>query len=140
MKPRKASLRQLLSSCAEVGPDDGLDPRTAFRKPSGKVTNRKALQLCGQVARTLNLVLGGECADDLLRSVLVESVQPAPDSSRLLVTLCPAPSAETTDPATVLEHLHRAAGRLRAEVASAIHRKRAPELMFRVVTVEPPSR
>jgi ribosome-binding factor A len=139
MKPRKPSLRQLRSSCAEVGPDDGLDPRTAFRKPSGKVANRKALQLCGQVARTLNYVLGGECADELLRSVLVESVQPAPDSSRLLVTVCPAASAATTDPAAVLDHLHRAAGRLRAEVACAIHRKRAPELTFRVVSLEPPS-
>jgi ribosome-binding factor A len=126
--------RDLLSSCADVSPDDGQDPKTFFRKPSGKVANRKALQLCGQVARTLSRVLAGECGDDVLREVIVESVQPAPDSSRLLVTVLPSPAAGAVDPATVLERLHRASGMLRSEVAAAIHRRRAPLLTFRVAT------
>ena len=47
--------------------------------------NRKALQLCGEVGRTLSQVLAWESGDDLLRDVVVDSVTPAPDSSRLLV-------------------------------------------------------
>ena len=49
MKARKPSRQVLLSSCADVGPEDGQDPRVFFRKPSGGVKNRKALQLCGQL-------------------------------------------------------------------------------------------
>ena len=87
MKSRKPSRRQILSSCHEIGPDDGVDPRTFFRDPARPKTNRKALQLCGQVARTLQAVLAGETGDDLLRELQVESVVPAPTSARLLVTL-----------------------------------------------------
>src|SRR5215831_20065616 len=131
MKPKKPSRQELLSSCADVGPEDGQDPRVFFRKPSGGVKNRKALQLCGQVARTLSTVLPGECGDAVLREVLVETVEPFPDSSRLLVTVR-LPTGSEVPPATVLEHLRRAGGMLRSEVAAAIHRKRAPELTFRV--------
>ncbi len=131
---KKPSLRNLRTLCADVGPDDGQDPRTLGREPSGKVPNRKALQLCGQVSRTLSGVLSGECGDDVLREVLVESVRPAPDSSRLLVTVGLAPSAGAVDPAVVLDRLLRAAGMLRSAVAAVIHRKRAPELTFRVLS------
>ena len=126
----KKSFRKRPPACAELGPEDGLDPRTFFRKPSGKVTNRKALQLCAQIARTLSTVLAGECEDDLLRDLFVESVRPAPDSMHLLVRVCLATSATAIDANQVLDHLHRAHGRLRREVAAAIHRKRVPELTF----------
>ena len=129
----KKSFRKRPPACAELGPEDGLDPRTFFRKPSGKVTNRKALQLCAQVARTLSTVLAGECEDDLLRDLLVESVCPAPDSMHLLVRVCLAASARAVDANQVLQHLHRAYGRLRTEIAATIHRKRVPELTFCVV-------
>lgn len=129
----KKSFRQRPPACAELGPEDGLDPRTFFRKRSGKVTNRKALQLCAQVARTLSTILAGECEDDLLRDLLVESVRPAPDSMHLLVRVCPATSARAVDANQVLDHLHRAQGSLRSAVAAAIHRKRVPELTFSVV-------
>lgn len=134
MKFRNPSQKQLLLSCADVGPEDGSNPREFARKSSGRVPNRKALQLCGQVARTLGGILSGECGDEVLRNVFVESVRPAPDSSRLLVTVSPAGFAPPVEPAAVLERLYRAAGMLRREVAAAIHRRRTPELMFRVVT------
>jgi ribosome-binding factor A len=128
---RKVSRKDLLSACAEPGPGDGQDPR--FDAPGApKVHNRKALQLCGQVARTLAEVLAGECADAVLRDLVVESVVPAPNSSRLLVTVTLAPTAQDSDPSRAAEHLERARGRLRTEVAAAIHRRRAPDLMFRV--------
>src|SRR5262249_61660126 len=117
---------------SEVGPEDGLDPR--YDRPAGqdKVPNRKALQLCSQVAETLSGVLAGELGDDVLRDLLVESVTPAPNSSRLLVTLRPAPGAPAPDPAVVAGRLDRARDRLRAEVAAAVHRRRAPDLTFRL--------
>ena len=78
MSRRKSSRRQLQALCGEVHPDDGVDPRDLFRSPTNrKVTNRKTLQLCSQVADTLNLVLSGECADDVLQSLHVVAVQPA---------------------------------------------------------------
>lgn len=134
MSSRKPSRRQLLSSCADLGPDDGVDPRTLFRKPSGRVSNRKALQLCGQVGRTLNEVLAA-CGDDSLRELIVASVRPAPTSARLLVTVCPAVRGPI-DPSLVLERLQRASGLLRREVAAAIHRRKTPELTFRVAAAD----
>jgi ribosome-binding factor A len=134
MSRRKSSRRQLQALCGEVHPDDGVDPRDLFRSPTNrKVTNRKTLQLCSQVADTLNLVLSGECADDVLQSLHVVAVQPAPNASQLLVVVSPSSAALDLDPLAVLERLARANGRLRSEVAAAIVRKRAPQLVFHYV-------
>jgi ribosome-binding factor A len=129
MKSKKPSRRDLVSSCGEIGSDDGVDPRTFFRDPVRRRTNRKALQLCGQIARTLSSLLTWESGDDLLRDLTVAAVEPAPDSTRVLVTVSCPPDVEAGD---VLPHLHRAASRLRTAVAAAVHRKRVPELVFRV--------
>jgi ribosome-binding factor A len=118
--------------CAEFGPEDGIDPRLTVRPARSRVPNRKALQLCAQVARTLSCALATECADDILQELLVASVQPAPDSTRLLIVVSPAPFAPAREPAQILEHLHRASGLLRSLIAAAIHRKRVPELVFSV--------
>jgi ribosome-binding factor A len=122
--------------CGEMHPEDGSDPRDLFRSPTnGKVTNRKTLQLCSQVADTLNLVLSGECGDEVLQSLHVVTVKPAPDASQLLVIVSPS-SAQDLDPLAVLDRLARANGRLRSEVAAAIVRKRAPQLLFHYVRGE----
>lgn len=47
--------------------------------------DRKTLQLCRQVQQALMLALAGECGDDLLRDVSVDSVDPAGGSGHLLV-------------------------------------------------------
>lgn len=123
--------RRLRPLVAEPGPDDGVDPRLIPRDEP-RITNRKALQLCGQVARALQQSLA-DCADDVLRDLMVVSVEPAPNAGRLLVTLTPSPTADpSATPAAVSGHLARAAGMLRAEVAAHIHRRRAPELAFRL--------
>jgi ribosome-binding factor A len=61
-------------------------------------------------------------------------VTPAPDASRLLVTVAPLPSfdADRFDAVDVLYRLNRAAGRLRSEVAASITRKHAPVLTYRL--------
>jgi ribosome-binding factor A len=137
MTPRKVSRWDLLAACADVGDGDGVDPR--HERPHGphKLANRKALQLCGQVGRTLTLVLDRESGDPVLRDLRVASVAPAPNSSRLRVTVCPAPGAEGIDPAAVAGHLERARGWLRSEVAAAVNRRKAPDLTFRFIPLDP---
>jgi ribosome-binding factor A len=129
MRFRRVARKELLSSCAEVGQEDGGDARDFFKKPVEKVTNRKALQLCGQIARTLSLVLS-ESGDDVLRELAVETVQPAPTSARLLITLS---LLDGVDASAAIHCIERSGGWLRHEVAGAIHRRKTPELTFRVV-------
>lgn len=113
--------------CAE----DGLDPREFLRRTAGKRGGRKTQQLCGQVGDALNYAFAAVANDDVLRDLCVVAVQPAPDESRLLVTVGPL-LAGSCDVQQVMDHLQRAGGRLRSEVASAIHRKRVPQLIFRL--------
>ncbi len=145
---------QVRSLCAELGDDDGQDPHARARRrsrrgsdrragPEVRAIERKASQLCRQVAVTLDEVLA-ECGDDVLQSLHVVNVVPFPDASRLLATVMPVdgqPGAEIT-PADVLKHLEHASGHLRSEVAAAVTRKRAPSLLYRLAepalsTIEP---
>ena len=100
------------------------------RRSSGKAY--KDLRLCGQVAKALNYALAGECDDDILRDLYVESVLPAPDSSRMLVTVMPNSLPATS--AEILERLHLHMNTLMLEVAAAIHRRKAPQLKFNVLS------
>jgi ribosome-binding factor A len=116
---------------SETGPEDGIDLRTLPRYARGKVANRKALQLCREVERTLGTLLAGGCGDSVLHDLHVQSVIPAPDSTRLLVRLSfSGPMA--MEVGEVLTRLHRAYGLLRSEVAAAIHRRKVPDLTFQV--------
>jgi ribosome-binding factor A len=63
----------------------------------------------------------------------VISVVPAPNSSRLLVTVSVDLPSEEFDRQEILELLDRQTGRLRGEVAVSINRKRVPSLVFHVV-------
>lgn len=105
---------------------DRFDPRFA---------DVKTLRLCDQVARALDLAFGGGLADELLQSISVESVVPAPTASRLLVTVRIGDAS--IRPLEALARLERARGLLRVGVAAAIHRKRAPELVFGLPPPEP---
>ena len=78
-------------------------------------------------------MLSGECGDELLQSLHVVAVDPAPDASQLVVTVRAGSPGESLDPAEVLAHLNGVMGKLRCVVAAAITRKRAPRLVFRVL-------
>ncbi len=93
---------------------------------------RKAMQLCHQVAVTLSEVLA-ECGDPLLQGLRVMGVEPAPDASRLSVALA---CDEGRAIGRVEDHLAKAAGHLRGEIAQAITRKRAPVLIYHVAPEE----
>jgi hypothetical protein len=101
--------------------------------PSGKGRrDHKTAQLCRQVFRALSLALG-ECADDLLRELILHDVTPAPDASRLLVRVGFSMAAPDIGIAEVLARLAQASGFLRHQVAMVITRKRAPEIFFTLV-------
>lgn len=130
---KKAARKDMRSLCGEVGSEDGVDPRKFFaHDQESRSTGRKARQLCGQVARTLAYVLSGETGDPVLARLDVVSVDPAPDESQLMVTVALFPDIDPVEPQEILRRLAAAAGRLRAEVAGAITRRRAPRLVFRL--------
>lgn len=116
-------------------PDSDRDEPTV--SPSSTV-HRKDLQLCRQVAERLQLVLG-DCRDDLLRDLHVVQVVPAPDATQLLVIVGVDPGTALPDPAEVHARLRDKAGFLRAEVARAITRKRAPALLFEIAMPASPA-
>ena len=132
MSFRRVSRKDLLAACASIGPEDGIDPRLTRRAEPAKVANRKALQLCGQVAQTLALVLSGETGDDVLRDLHVESVVPFPTTARLLVTVYRAVADPSVTDDDLLRRLAGARGMLRCEVAATVNRRKIPDLVFRV--------
>ncbi len=100
--------------------------------------DRKTMQLCQQIGRALNDALAGSCNDDLLRGLFVESVQPAPDASRLLVTVRSLFN-EPVNTIQVLQRLEEHSGLLRSEAASAITRRKVPLLFYQVAQPAPPA-
>jgi ribosome-binding factor A len=96
------------------------------KQPSPRRPDRKTLQLCKQVERALAFALS-ETADDRLLDAYVDSVQPHPDANHMLISVTGGTPADT------LAALHEHTGRLRTEVAYAISRRKAPELIFQIV-------
>lgn len=113
--------------------ENGIDPSTFFDDTHNDSRGeRKVQQLCREVERTLSCALAA-CGDDQLRNLIVMAVDPAPDGSRLLVSLCPALGTLDVDVGALRQRLQDVRGFLRSEVAAAIQRKRTPELAFQVV-------
>ena len=133
---RKPSRRILESMCGQPSPEDGLDPRDYFKPTRQKRDRRKDWQLCRQVFETLNYVLSGDSHDDVLRGLLVCVVTPAPDATRMLVSVQSLDQGDV-DPHIIVQRLQAAMGRLRAEVARSISRRKVPELTFCVVPNSP---
>jgi ribosome-binding factor A len=144
MTHRRPSEEEVRRLCAQVGEEDGEDPHLSKRRISHRKKSssdptqsrrfqRKACQLCRQVAETLDEVLA-DCGDEILRGLRVATVAPYPDASRLIVTVAPVDGrvAPAKGPNVVIEHLERASGHLRFEIAAAVTRKRAPLLLYRV--------
>ncbi len=127
----KRAREQMLAMCGEVHEDDGVDPRDFFKAGRGpRKQDHKAKQLCRQAVETLDQVLSGETGDRRLTCLRVVSAQPAPDVSRLLVTVM-ADCAEDDFCREETEACLRAStGRLRTAVAATITRRKAPTLAF----------
>jgi ribosome-binding factor A len=106
---------------------EALSGGTPDRLSSGRQAERKARQFCRQVQQALNLALADRHIDDALNDLFVEDVSPAPDCGHLLVYVVIPTDRPVTE---ALSALRRDGPRLRSEVATAITRKRAPELSF----------
>lgn len=96
-------------------------------RSSDRQAQRKALQLCRQVKRALNLAFADRGAGDDIGGLFVDEVSPSPDCGHLVVHVLIPAGRPVAD---VISALRREAARLRSEVAAAITRKRAPELSF----------
>jgi ribosome-binding factor A len=130
----KRRREQMLAICGEIHEDDGVDPHEFFKSQRGpRKQDHKAKQLCRQAAVTLSGVLSGETGDRRLSCLRAVSVQPAPDASRLLVTLTADGEPEAFCRKEAEAGLHASAGRLRSAVAAAITRRKAPTLAFVVL-------
>ena len=132
MRSHKRNGQDLRALCADLHPDDGVDPREDKRRDAEneKKPDRKLRQLCKQVAQTLQLAIGGLSQADALVGATVWDVSPAPNAGRLCVVIAvPDPGRREEVAAIVRRH----SGRLRGDVASAITRRRAPELTFEVI-------
>jgi ribosome-binding factor A len=132
MKPSRITRRAILSAAAEVGEQDGRDPRYDRIAERRKVPNRKALQLCAQVAEILSSVLAGECRDEALADVVVESVVPAPNAGRLLATIGLGRPDAAVDVELALAGLDRATPLFRRAIAEGTNRRFVPDLIFRM--------
>lgn len=95
-------------------------------------SQRKAHQLCREVEELLTMMLAG-AADDLTRDLAVQSVEPMPDSSRLLISVYYAGTDEVADARAILSRLEDLRPALKQEIAVATARRRVPELTFRLV-------
>lgn len=133
MKIDKNTLAQMRALCAELDPEDGLTPAELQRlHRQRRRVDRKIHQLCGQVARALNLSLPA-AADPVLRRLLVRRVEPPLDGGRMLAVVeAPADVA----PALALRRLRDAHGWLRAEVAAGVNRKTAPDWTWLLIAGE----
>jgi ribosome-binding factor A len=130
----KRTRRELLAHCDEMHDDDGVDPRDFFKTDRiHKKEHHNLQRLCHQVAETLDQVLSGEIADNRLQCLRIVSVRPAPDASRLLVTLRADCKREEFDRNLLEDRLAACQGRLRCEVAAAITRRKAPSLIFNLI-------
>ncbi len=110
-------------------PDQPVTHRSTSKSAARK--SHKQQQLCSQVAQTISLSLG-DSTDHRLHDLVVQSVVPAPDGSRLLVIVAPSEVVEFDSLDDILGALEGARTWLRRQVAAEIHRKRAPELIFQV--------
>jgi ribosome-binding factor A len=130
----KRTRRQMLAHCDEMHDDDGVDPRDFFKTDRIHKKEQHSLErLCHQVAETLDQVLSGEIADNRLQCLHIVSVRPAPDASRLLVTLHADCKREEFDRDLLEDRLAACKGRLRYEVAASITRRKAPTLIFNLI-------
>ncbi len=126
--PRKRRPSPWQELCGQPGPEDGIDPRDLPRPPRRRRA-RKTWQLCQQVRRCLEQL---SPADDALHDLCVVAVEPRPDQSRLLVLYAPQ-YVLSLPRETVEERLRAALPWLRGEVAAAVHRRKVPELILRLV-------
>jgi ribosome-binding factor A len=121
--------------------DEEADPRRFFDETDrSEKRSWKVQQLCKQVERAAAVTLASECEGDALLGAAVASVEPAPDSGRLRVTVVLGPGRTDRHLMEARAALLDLAPAFRGEVGRSIHRKRVPEIVFDVRLAEEVSR
>lgn len=95
--------------------------------------SHKALQLCKQVRRSLELSLMGEFSDEVLQGMSVESVEPNPDDKHLCAVFSLNDPDSELSRVAVLARLEAARPLLLDGLAQAISRRKLPEIHFEVI-------
>jgi ribosome-binding factor A len=90
--------------------------------------SHKDRQLSRQVFDALSYALA-ELDDPVIAELALVSVEPAPDASRMLVTLAPTTAVDLDD---AMVRIREVLPALREEVAAEVNRRRLPELTFRI--------
>jgi len=116
-----ARMREL---CAELGPDDGIDPRTLKKSDSSTPTHHR---LAGQVARAVRQALASS-DDPVLLAVWVARALPDPDATRFRIDV--GLMDPGIDEQLALQRLRAAKGWVRSEVARIVNRRKTPNLRF----------
>ena len=98
----------------------------------GRRASRKELQLAAQVGRSIEMTLVGECEDEVLQNLSVDSVKPVA-GNRMLVMLIVHPPGTDLGREEVLARLEAARPLLIQRVAEDISRRSVPELAFWLV-------
>jgi ribosome-binding factor A len=89
-------------------------------------------RLCAQVQRVISQWLAFESPDELMQSLFVEAVEPAPDARCLRVTVSVPPGMDVAK-ADVLAGLLAAKPDLKRELARVLNRRKNPDFNFLVI-------
>ena len=95
--------------------------------------DHRVRSLCRQALEAVSLALADADLDERLEGAWTVSVDPAPGPERLLVSVALPSGSSGTRAEGALQALMEKKAWLRSELAQAIHRKRVPDLAFRVV-------
>ncbi len=94
--------------------------------------DRKMLQLCAAIRRTLELTLVGDFEDEVLQNMSIESVEPVA-GNRVQVMFMVHPPGSELEKSEVLARLEAARPHMIEEIARAVNRRSLPELTFWVI-------
>jgi ribosome-binding factor A len=110
-----------------------IDPARFFFDLEPARSDHRDRSLCRQAMEALQLALSDATGEARLDGAWVAAVDPAPSARRLLVSVVAPQATIASDAEAALEALVEMKPWLRAEVARAVHRKRVPDLAFRIV-------
>ena len=133
MKNSKDWLNEAKHLCDEIGPEDGVDPRVIARAMDRKTKNHKSERLGKEARHTLSMVFAGELSDPVFQELEVVDVAATDDGQFLIVSLTRIDNSFNIDETQILEKCQAVQGYLRSAIASAVKRKRVPNLKFELV-------
>jgi hypothetical protein len=128
-------MRDIRTVVAEIGPGDGVDPREE-KVQRLRVGTRRKPDLASE--RLGNQIFDALCLSSLLAEIGLEdftftSVTPTGRGGPFVVGVYCSDPDVNFEPQAIENILQQKKGLFRAEVSQAVHRRKAPELHFRVL-------